>query len=148
MILKYVGRFVHAVNRKFHYWRLRKYARLIQRDERRMTSDQEKAFGIIRSLSSKPESELMIAPISEKFFIRNGDIFVIIERDMVSIINGVYHYDIPMSDGLSTKIRTFLYRVIERRRSVLENEVRSRIDRSLEYIYYEIKNLKGVKKDE
>lgn len=143
-----LARWGHAIIRRFYYWRMRKYVRMSEMGKRRMTSDQEKCFGIIRNLSAKAESELMIAPISQKFYIRNGDIFVIVERGTVSIINGVYHYDISVNDDLNSKITTFLYKVIERRRAALEAEVRSKIDRSLDYIYYETKNLKGPKKDD
>lgn len=142
-----LARWGHAIIRKFYYWRMRKFVRMSEMGKRRMNPDQEKCFGIIRNLAAKPESELMIAPISQKFYIRYGDIFVIVERGTVSIINGVYHYDISVSDDLNSKITTFLYKVIERRRAALEAEVRSKIDRSLDYIYYETRNMKGPKKD-
>lgn len=142
-----LARWGHAIIRKFYYWRMRKYVRMSGMGNRRMNSDQEKCFGIIRNLAAKSDSELMIAPISQKFYIRYGDIFVIVERGTVSIINGRYHYDISVTDDLNGKITSFLYKVIERRRAALEAEVRSKIDRSLDNIYYETRNMKGPKKD-
>jgi len=131
----------HSIMLRFYYWRMRKLANLNR--GHKWTPDQHKGFGIIRNLVSKRDSELMIAPLSNKFFIRNGDIFVIVEQDVVSIINGVYHYDIPVEHDLYIKIKSFLNKSIERRRSRMEDEVRLRIDRSLDNIYYETKHMKG-----
>lgn len=133
----------HSIFRRFYYWRMRKFIRMSNRN--RNNPDQEKGFGIIRNLASKRDSELMIAPLTNKFYIRNADIFVIVDNDTISIINGVYHYDIPIEHDLYTKIKSFLNKVIERRRAEMESVIRSKIDRSLDNIYYETKNIKSKK---
>ncbi len=58
------------------------------------------------------------------------------------IINGVYHYDILVDDGVRHIFTSHLFRVTERKRKKLEDRILSKVERSLDSIYYETKRLR------
>lgn len=107
-------------------------------NEDALSEEQKIGIRLIKTLSSKPDSEILMAPISDRYYIKRGDIFVTISRDRVSIINSVYHYDIIYSEKAYGSIVGFIRRVIENRRMKLEATMTNKIERSLSHIYRQV----------
>lgn len=134
-------------------WRyLRNYSKMQKKMEfaggqGKFSPEQIKGFGIVKNLAMRQEAEILIAPLSNKIYIKDGDLNIIVERGQMSIINGVYHYDISMNDNISDQVFRYLYRIIDRRRIKMEVEMRAKIERSLDYIYYETKHRKKPELD-
>lgn len=96
-----------------------------------LNEEQQSCIKIIKLLASQSESEILMAPISEKFYIKNGEIFIIIAISKISIINSVYHYDISTNEKMDREIYRVMRRVLENRRNKLEIEMRSKVKKSL-----------------
>jgi hypothetical protein len=96
-----------------------------------LNEEQQSCIKIVKLLASQSESEILMAPISEKFYIKNGEIFIIIAISKISIINSVYHYDISTNEKMDREIYRVMRRVLENRRNKLEIEMRSKVKKSL-----------------
>ncbi len=135
-------RVINYLKRKLKYFSAKTYLRMTSFskliDESDLTDEQRTGLKIIKMLASRSDSEILIAPISEKYYVKNGDIFIVIDRDQVSILNSVYHYDLRFSDKVHGHLTFFLKRVIENRRSKMESTMRAKVQRSLTHIYSEL----------
>lgn len=100
------------------------------------SNSQEKAIKIVSRLIGDSDSELLIAPISGKFYVKNlkKDLYVILERGSVSVINGKYHYDVTVSDTRFDHLYQLFRNRVERDRLKMEREIRSKIEKSLDQI--------------
>ena len=100
------------------------------------TNSQEKAIKIVTRLIGHSSSELLMAPISQKYYIKNEekDLYVILERSSISVINGKYHYDVHLSDFRYEHLIAFFRNRMERDRLKMENEIKAKIERSLDQI--------------
>jgi DNA repair photolyase len=104
--------------------------------EPKVSDSQEKARMIARRLMADTGSELLMAPISGKCYVRNmeKDLHIILERGTVSIINGKYHYDVSIPDSFYDNLSELFRNRIERDRMKMEKEIRSKIEKSLDLI--------------
>ena len=122
-----------------------KVARLMDpekmQDENKKDFDKE-SFSICKKLISKKESTLLVSPISGKRYIKSDDnnIYVIIDRNMVTIVNHSYSYNIQLDMHGYNRIVTVFDSEVERRRDKMEEEIRSNVKHSLEQIYKNIVN--------
>lgn len=93
-------------------------------------------MAICRKMITHPDSKFMIAPLSDKRYIKNETlgIFVVLEDRMVSITNHVYHYDVRLVDRDWYKITKSYDEKTEDLRMGYENEIRSQIVYSLSSI--------------
>jgi hypothetical protein len=92
-----------------------------------IVSYEKTCFKICLKLISNPNSEFMIAPMSQKRYIVNNifGIFIVMDYGRVEITNHVFNY-----------IET------EKRRTQTESDVNSRITHSLDMVLERISNLK------
>jgi hypothetical protein len=97
----------------------------------------QEALAICRKLASKPTSTLLISPISGKRYIKSDDsqIYIIIEGHLINIVNHAYSYVIPVEGRQKERLLAMFDREVERRREVMESEIRSNIQHSLSTIY-------------
>ena len=91
---------------------------------------QKKGFAIVSKLLANSDSELIIDPnFNGKRYIKNDDIFVTIERGNLNIINGVYFYDIYLSDKMYehfvSRFNNRINRIIVKYESQIQNRVES-----------------------
>ena len=124
---------LHYIARRIQY----KYIRIrlkLTSSKIELNSEQKAGIKIVKMLAYKPESEIMIAPISNKYYIKSGEIFIVIDVHQMTIINSIYHYDIINSDIVTQQITRFLRKVIERRREKMEILMRAKIQHSLSQI--------------
>jgi hypothetical protein len=105
--------------------------------------DNEKlASAICRTLIKHPESTFLIAPLSQKRYIRNEvmQMFIILQDDRMNITNHIYNYDILLTKETSDRLnRIFDYKV-EEARSKFEKEMKSQIRHSLFSILEKLSN--------
>lgn len=120
-----------------------KVARIL--DPEKMPDQNKKEFGresfsICKKLISKQESTLLVSPISGKRYIKSEDsnLYVIIDRTMVTIVNHSYSYNIQLDTHGYHRIVTVFDSEVERRREKMEQEIRSNVKHSLEQIYKNI----------
>jgi hypothetical protein len=100
------------------------------------TQNESICNAICRKMIAHEDSKFMIAPISDKRYIKNAtlNLFVVLEDRQVSITNHVYHYDVRLTDRDWYKlIRSYNERT-EDLRMGYENEIKSQIVHSLSKI--------------
>ena len=92
---------------------------------------------ICRKLIHDKNSELLIAPISEKMYIKNQElgIFITKEGNEVTITNHTYSYFIKLNPHQSDKLNTFFLREMEIRAKDMEKELEGQIKHSLDRIF-------------
>lgn len=118
---------------KAHIW----IARKLSRKEKPSTS-QLKAAKIFRKMVESPESEMMIAPISQVHYVHWRDIFVKHGGDRLQIINGKYFYDISLTIEQSDELFKLFTKTLEDRRMEMEKEIMVKTSRSLDTILEEM----------
>ena len=100
------------------------------------------AFSICKRLISKEDSTLLVSPISGKRYIKSDDnqLYVIIEPAIMTIVNHSYSYNIQLDiSGYHRVVKVFDAEV-ERRRELMEAEIRSNVNHSLSEIYNKLKH--------
>lgn len=103
-------------------------------DSYTLNEEQKNGIRIAKILAVQPSSEILMAPISDRYFIKNQEIFIVIDLNRITIINSVYHYDIYISDRTTEQLILFIRRIIEKRRNLMEKEMLSKIEKSLDHI--------------
>jgi hypothetical protein len=99
---------------------------------------QEKAVRIAKRLISDEESELLLDPLSDKYYLRKKNIFVVISAMHINIINGKYNYDIVINDKIHSKlVQVFLHK-LSQRRTEMENEIVGKVETILGSILKDI----------
>ena len=108
----------------------------------------QECLQICRSLILREDSLLLIAPLSEKRYVKNElfGIFIIIQNGVVQIINHTYSYKVVLTENESKKICRIYDLAIESRRMEFENEIKANIKHSLKNIIGDIKNGKREKR--
>ncbi|NBU82882.1 MAG: hypothetical protein EBS55_14680 [Flavobacteriaceae bacterium] len=97
---------------------------------------------ICRKLIHNPESELLIAPISRKKYIKNEQfgIFITMEEGEITITNHTYSYFIKLPDLDWGKLKDFFKKEMEDRAKQMERDLDSQITHSLDTIFSKICN--------
>lgn len=101
------------------------------------------AIRIFEKALLKPESELLMAPISHTFYIELEDIFIILEGREMLIINGRYQYNILIKERDAQHLIEKFKRVLEVRRKRMEKKVMSKTSRSLNDILNHLSSSPG-----
>jgi hypothetical protein len=88
---------------------------------------------ICKKLISKPDSVLLLTPLTQKRYIKNDSmsIFVTIDGSLVNVINHKYSYLVPMSDRSIKELNDYFNITVEASRQKMENEITSNIKHSL-----------------
>jgi len=103
-------------------------------------SNVRKCSTICRKLIHLEDSELIIAPISDKKYIRNDKlgIFVTMDGGQVTVTNHTYSYFIKLNKTQWDKLINFFRKEMEFRAMEIEKELESQINHSLDNIYSKI----------
>ena len=93
-------------------------------------------ISICKKLIDKPDSQLLITPLSNKKYIYNAanSIFITIEGNTVNVINHKYSYTISIQDKSKEEILNHFNIVLENQRLKMEEEITSNIKHSLRNI--------------
>ena len=92
---------------------------------------------ICKNLILNQKSKLTIAPVSNKRYIKSddNDMFIVIHNRVISLINHVYSYNVYIeNDKLYAEVINNFDNELEKRRGLLEDEIKSNIKHSLKSI--------------
>ena len=103
---------------------------------------EKESMSICKNLINKESSKLLISPISKKRYIKNDNkkIFIIIESRLLTIVNHNYSYNIELHPKVYDLLTLVFDNEVEKRRQVMENEIKSNVKHSLSNIYNNIIN--------
>jgi len=103
---------------------------------------EKESMSICKNLINKESSKLLISPISKKRYIKNDNkkIFIIIESRLLTIVNHNYSYNIELHPKVYDLLTLIFDNEVEKRRQVMENEIKSNVKHSLSNIYNNIIN--------
>ena len=103
---------------------------------------EREALAICKKLAAKPNSTLLLSPISGKRYIKSDDnqIYIIIDGHLVNIVNHSYSYVIPVEGKQHERLLRMFDKEVEARRELMETEIRSNIKHSLSTIYTKLVN--------
>lgn len=99
---------------------------------------QKKAYDITIKLINDQESNLMYDPIKHRRCIRKGDVFITLSKNKLSVINGVYYYDISIDDRIQDNIINKFNTKLHRKINATENKIKLNVKSSLDSILEEI----------
>lgn len=93
-------------------------------------------LSICKRLIDKPDSVLLMTPLSNKRYIHNANnsIFITIEGNTVNVINHKYSYTVVILDKSKDEIVGYFNLVLENQRLKMEEEITSNIKHSLKNI--------------
>lgn len=99
-----------------------------------VTDTQELGTKVFEKAIVRTDAELLLAPLSNTYYIKSDDIFIILDGLQLKIINGRYEYHISLTEKIHNKLSTKFKRVLERRRKKMEEQMLSKTNRSLQTI--------------
>lgn len=96
-------------------------------------ANEVKSSAICRRLIAHPDSHFLIAPLSNKRYIKNDPLgmFIVLSNNRINITNHVYNYDVNLSQIIADKLDTMFDNKVEALRLSFELELKSQIKHSL-----------------
>ena len=136
-----ISRLYKRIKLKLFLWHTK--TSLMKTYQEEVASYEKACFKICLKLISNPDSEFMIAPMSEKRYIRNEkfQMFITMDFGRIEITNHVFNYNIKLSQRDWQRIVYIFDTETEKRRSEMEQEVNSQIKNSLYTVLERISNL-------
>lgn len=95
----------------------------------------------IRKMMSKPDSTLLIAPISDICYIEWKHYFIRFGDNSATITNGKFSYYIWLPSDTMLKIKKIFYQHVETRRQMMESQYDKKTLENLKSISNELNNL-------
>jgi hypothetical protein len=88
---------------------------------------------ICKKMIQRPDSVLLLTPLTNKRYIKNDplSIFITIDGGLINVINHKYSYVVPMSDRSIKEINDIFNTKVENQRKKMEDEITSNIKHSL-----------------
>ena len=135
-------RLFKRIKLKLFLWHTK--TKLIRTYQEEVASYEKTCFKICLKLISNTDSEFMIAPMSEKRYIRNEKfgMFVTMDFGRIEITNHVFNYNIKLTQRDWQRLLYIFDTETEKRRGEMEQEVNSQIKNSLYTVLERISNLK------
>lgn len=99
---------------------------------------------VFTKLISDPKTDLLISPISSKYYLRNNDrkLLVVLGNMNISIINHIFGYDVSIPSYLQDRLKSIFNDEVENRRQKMEEDYRNNVRHNLQQV---IKSLKDEK---
>lgn len=112
-----------------------------QYNREKLTSTQLEASIIFRKLILNSDTDMLISPISGRYYLKNAnkDILIVMSASNISIINHIFGYDVSIPSHLHDKLKEIFEEEVENRRCNMEEEYRKNVRHSLKQV------LKGLK---
>ena len=123
---------------RFKKWRVR--FKRVKPKSLEIDDVQQRAYDITIKLINDKGSELLVDPPTGRKGIRNKDVFVKINQNRISIINGIYYYDIGIDDKIREIILEKFDNKLSRKFNAIDNQVTSKVNNSLDKIKLNIDN--------
>lgn len=88
---------------------------------------------ICKKMIRRPDSVLLLTPLTNKRYIKNDSlsIFITIDGGIVNVINHKYSYIVPMSERTMKEVTDMFNSTVENQRRKMEEEITSNIKHSL-----------------
>lgn len=128
----------HKIKRVVQLIALKTLRALNQKPKDQDHSDYEKeCISIVKALILQEDSVLLMSPLSGKRFIKSdaNQLFIIIEAHTITIVNHQYSYNINVWGKTLERIVNMFDVEVEKRRNMMEMEIRSNVKHSLSNIY-------------
>jgi len=136
VVLKNTEQMKRYIKRLFKRLRLKIYLKFKSISRTNMSSIDENEINssaICRKLISHPDSTFLIAPLSQKRYIKNDTlgVFIVLSNNRINITNHVYNYDVNLTQTISDKLNNIFDKKVEGLRLEFETEIKSQIKNSL-----------------
>lgn len=130
---------------KLSLWFKRRFS---PHDFQKITKTERDALSIFNLLVHDSESELLIKPSNDKFYVKSTKtgIFITLlipglsnNSAEISIINHIYSYNVKINSRVAKNMEATFIKEVEKRRLIMENEYKNNIQYSLHHIANTIK---------
>lgn len=132
--------FLKRVLRKVYLWFTRKFN---PQQFEHVTRTERDALMIFNTLVHHQDSDLLIRPSYDKYYIKSNKTGIFITLSTyspeISIINHVYGYNVKISNRVARNMEKTFVNEVEKRRLKMENEYKDNIEHSLNHIAVTIK---------
>lgn len=110
----------------------------------KLTKTEKDASIVFTKLLLDPKTELLISPLSSRYYLKNDDrkLLIVLSNMNLSIINHIFGYDVMISVYTFERLRNILNKEVEKRRQKMEDEYRNNVRHNLQQV---VKNLKNEK---
>jgi len=110
-----------------------KFKSISRTDMSYVDENEIKSSAICRKLISHPDSTFLIAPLSQKRYIKNDTLgmFIVLFNNRINITNHVYNYDVNLTQLISDKLNNMFDNKVESLRLEFETEIKGQIKHSL-----------------
>jgi hypothetical protein len=117
---------------------------LMKTYQEEVASYERTCFKICLKLISNPNSEFMIAPMSQKRYIKNEqfEMFITMDFGRVEITNHIFNYNVKLSERDWQRLIYIFDVETEKRRIETEKQVSSQITNSLDKVLERLTNFK------
>ena len=106
---------------------------------RSMQSDtQELAYNIVKKSICNPEANLLLAPLSNVYYIETDKLFIKVLDNYIQIVNGKYFYHISMPQLLMMDIEKRFKTKVENQKKKIETKIINNTNSSLRNIFNDL----------
>jgi len=143
---KKIFRFFKRLKLKTYIWLTKKTFIKTYSDD--VESYEKTFFLICTKIIGRKDSEFMIAPVSNKRYIKNDTLhlFITISNNRVDLTNHVYHYSVKLSNRDWDRLIFIFDKETDKRITNYENTINSQIENSLHKVLDKITKSKLDKK--
>ena len=108
----------------------------LDREKPEKNSSELDAALLFRKMLVKADSELLISPLSGRYFLKNDrkQILIILTDYELAVINHVFGYNIKISQKLQRSLYQSFVNEVEQRRTAMESAFRQNVKHSLQSI--------------
>ena len=138
-----IKRFFSRLKLKFYIWS-KKSSGIVPTYQDETLSYEKTCFKICLKIIQHKNTEFMIAPMSDKRYLKNDDmkIFITMTDRRVEITNHVYNYNVKLHERDWERLTYIFDLEADKRRLNYEGEVNSQITNSLHNILDRVSNFK------
>jgi hypothetical protein len=138
-----IKRFFSRIKLRLYLW-TKGSSKMVPTFQEESLSYEKTCFKICLKVIQHRDTEFMIAPVSEKRYLKNEDmkIFITLTDRRVEITNHVYNYNVKLNPRDWQRLTYIFDGEADKRRLNYENEVNSQITNSLHNILDQISNFK------
>lgn len=102
----------------------------------KLTKTEKEASIVFTKLLLDPKTDLLISPLSSKYYLKNGDkkLLVVLSNMNISIINHIFGYDVSIPVYMYERLRSIFNDEVGNRRQKMEDEYRNNVIHNLQKV--------------
>lgn len=126
----------HRLKRFMQKLGIRMHKAMNPLDRDTLSSAEQEAFSIFRRMVKDPEVDLLVSPLSGKYYLKSEkrQMLLLLDRLQLSIVNHVFGYNVPLSSKCGARMHEMFLLEVEKRRTEMEGEFTQNIKHSLKTI--------------